>query len=62
MVSMPVLRERGHRLLVMLGAIAWFFVGGHVVENDVGAAGTMVFLALFTAFGTLLTGVEPPSR
>lgn len=60
--GMRVLRERGNHLLVIFGAIAWFFVGGHVVENDVSTAGTIVFLTLFTAFGTLLSGVEAPRR
>lgn len=60
--GMRVLQERGNHLLVMLGAIAWFFVGSHVVEDDVSTTGTVVFLTLFTAFGTLLSGVEAPSR
>ncbi|MDW6064401.1 hypothetical protein SAZ11_48735 [Streptomyces sp. FXJ1.4098] len=60
--GMRVLQERGNHLLVMLGAIAWFFVGSHVVEDDVSTTGTVVFLTLFTAFGTLLSGVEAPRK
>ncbi|MET8184046.1 hypothetical protein [Streptomyces sp. NPDC005336] len=59
-VGMRVLRERGNHLLVILGAIAWIFVGGHVVEDTAGTAGTAVILALFAVFGGLLSTVEVP--
>ncbi|MER6146173.1 hypothetical protein ABT174_40295 [Streptomyces sparsogenes] len=60
--GMRVLQERGNHLLVILGAIAWFFIGGHLVDDDVSTTGTVVFLTLFTAFGTLLSSVEAPRR
>ncbi|MEU9791173.1 hypothetical protein AB0E27_11175 [Streptomyces sparsogenes] len=60
--GMRVLQERGNHLLVVLGAIAWFFIGGHLVDEHVSTTGTVVFLTLFTAFGTLLSGVEAPRR
>ncbi|MFD8629747.1 hypothetical protein ACFV4E_38880 [Streptomyces hygroscopicus] len=60
--GMRVLQERGNHLLVILGAIAWIFVGGHVVEDPVSTAGTAVFLTLFAIFGSLLSSVEVPGR
>lgn len=52
--GMRALREKGNHLLVTVGAVVWLFLGGHVVENDVGAWGTVVFLALFAVVGALL--------
>ncbi|MFD4528156.1 hypothetical protein ACFWP7_30340 [Streptomyces sp. NPDC058470] len=60
--GMRVTKERGNHLLVMFGAMAWLFVGGHVVETRVGAAGTALFLALFAVLGGLLAGVRMPSE
>ncbi|WP_277329387.1 hypothetical protein [Streptomyces sp. JH14] len=34
--------------------MAWAFIGGHVVENDVDAGGTAAFLVLFVLLGSLL--------
>lgn len=56
--GMRVLRERGNHLLVMVGAVTWIFLGGHVVEDDVGVGATAGFLALFAALGSLLAGVR----
>ncbi|GGN74170.1 hypothetical protein GCM10011579_052990 [Streptomyces albiflavescens] len=60
--GMRVLRERGNHLLVLLGALAWIFIGGHVVEDAVGTGATAGFLALFAVLGGLLAGVQPPSE
>lgn len=65
-LSMPVLlwagmravREKGNHLLVIVGAVAWPFVGGHLAEDSVGAAGTTAFLALFAVLGGLLALVS----
>jgi hypothetical protein len=69
-VSMPVLLwagmrllgERGNDLLVLVGAMVWPFVGGHVVEDAVSDAGTAVFLGLFAMFGSLFALVKIPER
>jgi hypothetical protein len=60
--GMRLLGERGNHLLVLLGAMAWIFIGGHVVEGYVSAAGTAVFLALFAALASVLSLVEVPQR
>ncbi len=56
--GMRVLRERGNHLLVIVATMTWIFLGGHVVEEDTGAVPTAVFLALFAAFGGLLSAVR----
>ncbi|WP_369248198.1 hypothetical protein [Streptomyces sp. R41] len=60
--GMRVLRERGNHLLVLLGALAWILIGGHVVEDAVGTGATAGFLALFAVLGGLLAGVRSPSE
>ncbi|MFR9675175.1 hypothetical protein [Streptomyces sp. TR06-5] len=58
--GMRVLGERGTALLVLGGAVAWPFVGGHVVEDAAGGAETAGFLVLFTALGGLLSLARVP--
>ncbi len=53
-VGMRALRERGTHLLVVGSTVAWLFIGGHVVEDDVSAAATVAFLALFALLGGVL--------
>ncbi|MEV4920834.1 hypothetical protein AB0K47_29015 [Streptomyces tirandamycinicus] len=53
-------RERGNHLMVIGCSVAWPFAGGYVVENDVGAAGTLVVLTLFALLGGLLAVVGLP--
>lgn len=60
--GMRLLRERGNHLLVLAGTGVWFFLGGHVVEDAVGGAGTALFLALFAVLGGLLSLVRSPDR
>ncbi|MFC7262320.1 hypothetical protein [Streptomyces lutosisoli] len=55
--GMRVLKERGNHLLVAAGAMAWIFLGGHVVEDEVSTGATAGFLALFAVLGGLLAGV-----
>jgi hypothetical protein len=55
--GMRVLKERGNHLLVPAGAMAWIFLGGHVVEDEVSTGATAGFLALFAALGGLLAWV-----
>ncbi|MEU9092395.1 hypothetical protein ACIOEW_33830 [Streptomyces sp. NPDC087901] len=56
--GMRVLRERGNHLLVMIGAMTWIFLGGHVVEDGVGTVPVAGFLTLFAALGGLLSWVR----
>ena len=51
---------RIHQHFVLTGAISWLFIGGHVVEDEVGVAGTAAFLALFALLGYL--AAMPGSR
>ncbi|MEU8673372.1 hypothetical protein [Streptomyces sp. NPDC048560] len=60
--GMRVMRERGNHLLVLVGTAVWFFLGGHVVEDTVDGAGTVLFLALFAVLGGLLALVRTPDR
>ncbi|QXE36108.1 hypothetical protein KQY30_19565 [Streptomyces sp. GMY02] len=69
--SMPVLlwaamravRERGNHLLVLGGAVAWLFIGGHIIEDaGVGSTETILYLTLFAAVGGVLAGVQPRSE
>ncbi|MFF1832874.1 hypothetical protein ACFVXE_01445 [Streptomyces sp. NPDC058231] len=58
--GMRLLRQRGNHLFVLGGAVAWAFVGGHVVESAVGTGATAGFLALFALLGGLLALVRTP--
>ncbi|MFI7413040.1 hypothetical protein ACIBU0_30650 [Streptomyces sp. NPDC049627] len=69
--SMPLLlwagmratRERGNHVLVLGGALAWPFIGGHLVEDaGVTATETVLYCALFTLLGGLLSLAEVPPR
>ncbi|MTE21647.1 hypothetical protein F0L17_21530 [Streptomyces sp. TRM43335] len=60
--GMRLLRERGNHLLVAVGAVVWPVLGGHVVENAVGAGATVAYLALFAAVGALPARVEVRRR
>jgi hypothetical protein len=52
--GMRAFGERGNHLLVLVGAVSWLYIGGHVVEDHVSAAGTAVFLASFVLLSSLL--------
>jgi hypothetical protein len=56
--GMRLLGERGNHLLVLAGVVAWWVLGGHVVEGDSGTAVTALFLALFAVLGGLLSTAE----
>ncbi|MGW6455706.1 hypothetical protein ACWF94_07210 [Streptomyces sp. NPDC055078] len=60
--GMRALGERGNHVVIIAGAVMWLFVGGHVVENDVGEVGTAAFLALFTVLGGLAALAEVPEN
>ncbi|MEV0494968.1 hypothetical protein [Streptomyces atratus] len=69
-VSMPVLLwarmralgERRNHLFVTVGAVAWPFLGGHIVEDYVSDAGTAVYLALLTGLCGLSALAAAPKR
>jgi hypothetical protein len=59
--GMRLLRERGNHLLVAGGFVAWWIIGGDVVEKgDVSATAMALRLALFAGIGGLLSLVEMP--
>lgn len=60
--GMRVARERGHHLLVIVGAVGWLFVGSHLVEDDVSTATLTMSLALFAILGGLLALVTVPEN
>ncbi|MGW0735635.1 hypothetical protein [Streptomyces sp. NPDC002851] len=60
--GMRLLGERGNHLLVLLGLVAWWPIGGHVVEDAVGPVATGLFLALFAVIGGLLSLAEMPGK
>ncbi|MEU7056896.1 hypothetical protein [Streptomyces sp. NPDC046197] len=53
--GMRLLGERGNHLLVLGGVVAWWLIGGHVVEDSAGDTATALFLALFAVFGGVLS-------
>ncbi|MEV7682800.1 hypothetical protein AB0O64_30265 [Streptomyces sp. NPDC088341] len=57
--GMRLLGEKGDHLLVLLGVVAWWLIGAHVVEDDVGTGATALYLSLFAVIGGLLAGVRP---
>ncbi|MFE4830792.1 hypothetical protein [Streptomyces sp. NPDC056672] len=57
--GMRLLGEKGNHLLVLLGVVAWWLIGAHVVEDAVGAGATALYLSLFAVLGGLLAGVQP---
>jgi hypothetical protein len=56
--GMRLLGERGNHLLVAAGVVAWWFIGGQIVEDGVGRTATVVFLALFALLGGALSRSE----
>lgn len=60
-VGMRAVRERGNHLLVLGGALAWPFIGGHLIE-DAGVSGTetVLYCTLFAVLGGLLSLAEVP--
>jgi hypothetical protein len=52
--GMRMWRERGNHVLVLGSAVAWLVIGGHVVEDDVGAIGTAALLMVFVGLGGVL--------
>ncbi|MGW1554164.1 hypothetical protein, partial [Streptomyces sp. NPDC002346] len=69
-VSMPVLLwagmralgERRTHLFVSVGAVTWPFLGGHVVEDYVSDARTVMYLALFAGLCGLPALATAPDR
>ncbi|MGW6260100.1 hypothetical protein [Streptomyces sp. NPDC055085] len=57
--GMRLLGERGNHLLLLGGTVAWFLIGGHVVEDAVGKGATAAFLALFAVLGGLAALTQP---
>ncbi|WP_405983321.1 hypothetical protein [Streptomyces sp. NBC_00872] len=57
--GMRLLGEKGNHLLVLLGVVAWWLIGAHVVEDAVGAGATALYVSLFAVLGGLLAGVQP---
>ncbi|MFG2311405.1 hypothetical protein ACGFS9_22470 [Streptomyces sp. NPDC048566] len=57
--GMRLLGERGVHLLLLVGTVGWFLIGGHVVEDAAGGAATAGFLALFAVLGGLAALARP---
>lgn len=57
-IGMRMLRERGNHLLVVIGAVVWVFLGGHVVEGSVNSVATVCYLALFAAVCGVLAALQ----
>lgn len=70
LVAMPVLLwagmravgERGHHLLVMFGTVAWFFIGGHVIEDVISVFGTALWITCFAVLCGVLALAKVPER
>ncbi|MDC0770300.1 hypothetical protein [Streptomyces sp. HD] len=61
--GMRAVRERGNHLLVFGGALAWPFIGGHIIEDaGVPATETVLYCALFAVLGGLLSLAEVPKN
>ncbi|KUO21893.1 hypothetical protein [Streptomyces dysideae] len=57
--GMRLLGERGNHLLVPAGVTAWWFIGGHAVEDvAVGVTCTTLLLTLFALLGGALSMAE----
>ncbi|MEU5345641.1 MULTISPECIES: hypothetical protein [unclassified Streptomyces] len=59
--GMRLLRERGNHLLVVAGFVAWWIIGGKIVEEgNVGDMATGLYIALFAGLGGLASLAEMP--
>jgi hypothetical protein len=60
-VAMRLLRERGNHALVVGGLVAWWLIGGEIVEHSPGAVATGLYIALFAVIGGVLSLAEVPA-
>ncbi|MFH8470016.1 hypothetical protein [Streptomyces sp. NPDC017991] len=59
--GMRLLREQGNHLLVVAGFVAWWIIGGTLVEEGVASdTATGLYIALFAALSALASLAEMP--